>query len=48
MSGEEELGKLAAIILLRSLLTLLLHWEIDVEEKREREKTAEQEMPKLD
>jgi len=33
-----ELGTLAAIILLRSLLTLLLHWEIDVEEKREREK----------
>ena len=28
---------LAAIILLRSLLTLLLHWEIDVEEKRQRE-----------
>ncbi|MBR6570127.1 MAG: DUF1622 domain-containing protein [Clostridia bacterium] len=35
-----ELGTLAAIILLRSLLTLLLHWEIDVEEKREREKAA--------
>lgn len=33
-----ELGTLAAIILLRSLLTLLLHWEIGVEEKREREK----------
>ena len=33
-----ELGTLAAIILLRSLLTLLLHWEIDVEEKREKEK----------
>lgn len=32
-----ELGTLAAIILLRSLLTLLLHWEIDVEEKREKE-----------
>ncbi len=29
-----ELGKLAAIILLRSMLTLLLHWEISVEEKR--------------
>ena len=32
-----ELGTLAAIILLRSLLTLLLHWEITVEEKREKE-----------
>ena len=32
-----ELGTLAAIILLRSLLTLLLHWEIGVEEKREKE-----------
>ena len=31
-----ELGTLAAIILLRSLLTLLLHWEIGEEEKRER------------
>lgn len=42
-----ELGTLAAIILLRSLLTLLLHWEIDVEEKREREreKGAVQELP---
>lgn len=30
-----ELGKLAAIILLRSLLTFLLHWEISVEEKRQ-------------
>ena len=48
VTSWEELGKLAAIILLRSLLTLLLHWEIDVEEKREREKAAEQEMPKLD
>ena len=37
VTSWEELGKLAAIILLRSLLTLLLHWEIDVEEKRERE-----------
>lgn len=35
-----ELGTLAAIILLRSLLTLLLHWEIDVEEKREKEQAA--------
>lgn len=32
-----ELGTLAAIILLRSLLTLLLHWEIGAEEKREKE-----------
>jgi uncharacterized membrane protein len=32
-----ELGTLAAIILLRSLLTLLLHWEIGEEEKREKE-----------
>lgn len=31
-----ELGTLAAIILLRSLLTLLLHWEIGEEEKREK------------
>lgn len=37
VTSWEELGKLAAIILLRSLLTLLLHWEIDVEEKREQE-----------
>ena len=37
VTNWEELGKLAAIILLRSLLTLLLHWEIGVEEKRERE-----------
>ncbi|MCI5957432.1 MAG: DUF1622 domain-containing protein [Clostridiales bacterium] len=37
ISGWTELGTLAAIILLRSLLTLLLHWEIDVEEKRQRE-----------
>ena len=36
-----ELGKLAAIILLRSVLTLLLHWEISVEEKRQREKARE-------
>ena len=38
VTNWEELGKLAAIILLRSLLTLLLHWEIDVEEKRQKEK----------
>ena len=37
VSGWTELGTLAAIILLRSMLTLLLHWEIDVEEKRQRE-----------
>ena len=36
-----ELGTLAAIILLRSLLTLLLHWEIGEEEKREKEHEAE-------
>lgn len=35
VSGWNELGTLAAVILLRSLLTLLLHWEIGVEEKRE-------------
>lgn len=40
VTNWEELGRLAAIILLRSLLTLLLHWEIDVEEKREKEKRA--------
>ncbi len=38
VSGWTELGTLAAIILLRSMLTLLLHWEIDVEEKRQKEK----------
>lgn len=36
-----ELGTLAAIILLRSLLTLLLHWEIGEEEKRERTEALE-------
>lgn len=35
VSSWNELGTLAAIILLRSLLTLLLHWEIDAEEKRQ-------------
>ena len=40
VTNWEELGRLAAIILLRSMLTLLLHWEIDVEEKREKEKLA--------
>ena len=39
VSGWNELGTLAAIILLRSLLTFLLHWEIDVEEKRQAERT---------
>lgn len=34
VSGWNELGTLAAVILLRSLLTLLLHWEISEEEKR--------------
>ncbi|NCB31608.1 MAG: DUF1622 domain-containing protein [Clostridia bacterium] len=37
VSGWNELGTLAAVILLRSLLTLLLHWEIGVEEKRQQE-----------
>jgi len=37
VTNWEELGRLAAIILLRSLLTLLLHWEIGEEEKREKE-----------
>lgn len=41
VSGWSELGTLAAIILLRSMLTFLLHWEIDVEEKRQREQLAE-------
>ena len=40
VTNWEELGRLAAIILLRSLLTLLLHWEINEEEKREKEKLA--------
>ena len=38
VTGWNELGTLAAIILLRSLLTLLLHWEIGVEEKRQADK----------
>ena len=38
VSGWSELGTLDAVILLRSLLTFLLHWEIDVEEKRQAEK----------
>lgn len=37
VSGWNELGTLGAVILLRSLLTLLLHWEIGEEEKRQRE-----------
>ena len=37
VSGWNVLGTLAAVILLRSLLTLLLHWEIGVEEKRQQE-----------
>ncbi|MEG2703055.1 MAG: DUF1622 domain-containing protein, partial [Clostridia bacterium] len=41
VSGWNELGTLAAVILLRSLLTLLLHWEIDVEEKRQRERAED-------
>ena len=52
VSGWNELGTLGAIILLRALLTLLLHWEIKVEEEHderllklkameEAEKTAE-------
>lgn len=40
VSGWNELGTLAAVILLRSLLTLLLHWEIGVEEKRAERLTA--------
>ena len=40
VTNWEELGRLAAIIVLRSLLTLLLHWEIGEEEKREKEKLA--------
>ena len=35
VSGWTELGTLGAVILLRSLLTLLLHWEINVEENRQ-------------
>lgn len=40
VSGWNELGTLGAVILLRSLLTLLLHWEINEEEKRQRENMA--------
>ena len=36
-----ELLVLCAIIALRGGLTLLIHWEISVEEKREQEKLAE-------
>ena len=43
VSTWDELGTLAAIILLRSLLTLLLHWEIEAEEKRQRRKEQEAE-----
>ena len=43
MNRGEKLGTLAAIILLRSLLTLLLHWEIEAEEKRQRRKEQEAE-----
>ena len=48
VSGWSELGTLAAVILLRSLLTFLLHWEIDVEEKRQaaRQATLSGELPK--
>ena len=42
VTSWEELGKLAAIILLRSLLTLLLHWEIGEEEKREKEQAEKE------
>ena len=56
VSGWNELGTLGAIILLRALLTLLLHWEIKVEEEHderllklkameEAEKTAEASKP---
>ncbi|NLO85855.1 MAG: DUF1622 domain-containing protein [Clostridiales bacterium] len=41
VSGWTELGTLAAIILLRAMLTFLLHWEIDVEEKRQRQQQKE-------
>lgn len=39
VKGWSELATLAAVILLRSLLTLLLHWEIGVEEKRQLKNT---------
>ncbi len=45
VSGWNELGTLAAVILLRSLLTFLLHWEIDVEEKRQEKRKALAEAP---
>lgn len=35
VSGWNELGTLGAVILLRAILTLLLHWEINEEEKRQ-------------
>lgn len=35
-----ELGTLGAVILLRGLLTFLLHWEITEEEKRQKDRLA--------
>ena len=45
VSGWNELGTLGAIILLRALLTLLLHWEIGAEEKRQRERLRPETVP---
>lgn len=45
VSGWSELATLAAVILLRSLLTLLLHWEIEVEEKRQHKHALQQVKP---
>ena len=45
VSSWNELGTLAAIILLRSLLTLLLHWEIEAEEKRKAKHALHQPEP---
>lgn len=41
VSTWSELGMLAAIILLRTALTLLLHWEVQCEEKRHASKAEE-------
>ncbi len=41
-SNWEAFAKLGATIVLRTALTLLLHWEADCDEKREKEQAAEE------
>ena len=40
VSGWSELLTLGAVILLRALLTLLLHWEINEDEKRQKRRPS--------